>query len=333
MDILIVILISIIIIIGFWFWFRWRAQYKIQEYEQKNIYSAEQYYSKINQEQKDKWLSDVQQAREQYRIESLKLENEINQLNNEIKKNSQFNQNLIEVREKAIDSMIETKQAAAERLFNAQVIQRNKELEEWTRSAQEAANFKAAQERKLIEEETQQKIGELDAYRAKVDAANKEILRRRALEEKQEFYSIQIPESTKRDINLLNSIRQNFSKIDILDKLIYDSCIKKSADEMIKRVLEGRAPSGIYKITRLKTGEVYIGQSVDVKARWQQHTKSAFHCGTISHSILHTTMEKDGIDSFTWELLEEVEKDKLREREHYWIDFYNSTTYGLNERR
>lgn len=33
------------------------------------------------------------------------------------------------------------------------------------------------------------------------------------------------------------------------------------------------------------------------------------------------------------ELLEEVEKDKLTEREKYWIDFYNSTTYGLNERR
>jgi len=37
---------------------------------------------------------------------------------------------------------------------------------------------------------------------------------------------------------------------------------------MVKRVLNGEAPSGIYKITRLKTGEIYIGKSTDVKARW-----------------------------------------------------------------
>jgi hypothetical protein len=30
------------------------------------------------------------------------------------------------------------------------------------------------------------------------------------------------------------------------------------------------------------------------------------------------------------EILEEVPKDKLRERESYYIDFYDSKTYGLN---
>ena len=101
---------------------------------------------------------------------------------------------------------------------------------------------------------------------------------------------------------------------------------------MVKRVLEGGAPSGIYKITRLKTGEIYIGKSTDVKTRWIQHTKTAFGCGTIAHSILHTTMARDGIDQFTFELLEEVPKDKLTEREKYYISFYDSKKYGLNER-
>ena len=101
---------------------------------------------------------------------------------------------------------------------------------------------------------------------------------------------------------------------------------------MIKRVIPNGTPSGIYKITRLKTGEVYIGRSTDVKSRWQQHCKSCYHCGTISHSKLHDTMQKDGIWNFTFELLEEVPKDKLNEREKYWINFYDSKTYGLNER-
>ena len=130
----------------------------------------------------------------------------------------------------------------------------------------------------------------------------------------------------------MEEIKPKLSKFDSLDKLIYDIYIKKPTDEMIKRVLEGRAPCGIYKITRLKTGEIYIGKSTDIKTRWQQHTKSAFHCGTISHSILHTTIERDGVENFTWELLEEVPKDKLGEREKYWIEFYDSKRYGLNEK-
>ena len=43
-------------------------------------------------------------------------------------------------------------------------------------------------------------------------------------------------------------------------------------------------------------------------------------------------MARDGIDQFTFELLEEVPKDKLTEREHYYIEFYDSKRYGLNER-
>ena len=117
-----------------------------------------------------------------------------------------------------------------------------------------------------------------------------------------------------------------------LDKLIYDVYVSKSVLEMTKRVLAGKAPSGIYKITRLKTGEIYIGKSTDVKKRWTEHAKTAYGVGSIAHSILHTTIKKDGIENFTFELLEEVPKDKLTEREKYWITFYDSKNYGLNER-
>lgn len=173
---------------------------------------------------------------------------------------------------------------------------------------------------------------ELNDFKARRDAINQEIIRQRELADQEEFYTIQLSQEDIDDINLLNNARNHLHKTTLLDKLIYDMYISKPTNEMIKRVLKGEAPSGIYKITRLKTGEIYIGKSTDIKSRWQQHTKSAFHCGTISHSILHTTMEKDGIDQFTFELLEEVPKDKLTEREKFWIQFYDSTKYGLNER-
>ena len=173
----------------------------------------------------------------------------------------------------------------------------------------------------------------INDYKARRDVINQEILRARAIEEQQDFYRVQLPDSSKHDLEILQSIRKELTKVDILDKLIYDNYVKKPVDEMVKRVLKGENPSGIYKITRLKTGEIYIGKSVNIKDRWVQHAKSCYHCGTISHSILHTTLEKDGIEQFTWEVLEQVPKDKLSEREKYWIEFYDSKNFGLNERQ
>lgn len=188
------------------------------------------------------------------------------------------------------------------------------------------------EEQDRICEETDELWHELYQYQKKVQAINEEILRKRELEEKQDFYRITLDQLDIDDINSLNSIRQKLHKHENLDKLIYDTYISKPTIEMIKRVLKGEAPSGIYKITRLKTGEIYIGKSTDIKSRWQQHVKTTFGCGTISHSILHTTMQKDGIENFTFELLEEVPKEKLGEREKYWINFYNSKKYGMNEK-
>ena len=41
-------------------------------------------------------------------------------------------------------------------------------------------------------------------------------------------------------------------------------------------------------------------------------------------------MAIDGPENFTFEILEKVEKDELKERESYYIDFYDSKNYGLN---
>ena len=175
-------------------------------------------------------------------------------------------------------------------------------------------------------------ILELDEYRKKQQAVNEAILRQRAIDEQQDFYRVCLSEFAIEDIKLLQEIRQKLHTSDNLNKLIYDVYVSKSVIEMVKRVLQGGAPSGIYKITRLKTGEIYIGKSTNIKDRWIQHCKTVYGAGTIAHSILHTTMAKDGLEQFTFELVEEVPKEKLTEREKYWIMFYGSKEYGLNER-
>ena len=189
-----------------------------------------------------------------------------------------------------------------------------------------------AEQQKQKETELALLLSEIDDFKKKQSVINEEILRRRELEEKQDFFRVLIGQQEIDDIQCLLSIREKLIYRENLDKLIYDVYISKQVVEMTKRVLKGAAPSGIYKITRLKTGEIYIGKSTDVKKRWTEHCKTAYGVGTIAHSVLHTTIRKDGIENFTFELLEEVPKDKLTEREKYWITFYDSKSYGLNMR-
>lgn len=207
------------------------------------------------------------------------------------------------------------------------VAKRNLTLKEFSEFTEIIENQKTE-----YKEELQSIIEQLNDYKNRQAAVNEEILRRRELEEKQDFYRVLISQQEIDDIQCLLSIREKLIYRENLDKLIYDVYISKQVTEMVKRVLKGAAPSGIYKITRLKTGEIYIGKSTDVKKRWIEHCKTAYGVGTIAHSVLHTTIKKDGIENFTFELLEEVPKDKLTEREKYWIAFYDSKNYGLNER-
>lgn len=173
---------------------------------------------------------------------------------------------------------------------------------------------------------------EIAEYSAKQAAINEAILRQRALEEQQDFYRVCLGPEAANDVEILNAARRNLKKPEIIDKIIYDNYIGKPVLEMIKRVLQNTTCSGIYKITCIKTGEIYIGKSTDVKSRWQQHCKSAFNCGTIAHSLLHTKMKQYGIENFTFELLESVPKEQLSEREKFYINFYQTKETGLNER-
>lgn len=165
------------------------------------------------------------------------------------------------------------------------------------------------------------------------DIINTKIREQKIKEEEINFHKIQISESDLEDIKILLEVKEKLKNNKLLDKIIYDNYISKNTTEMCKRVLNNGKPSGIYKITRLKTGEVYIGKSTNVYERWREHSKACFGVSNISYSRLHETMRKDGISNFTFELLEEVPKEKLTEREKYWISFFDSNNYGLNERK
>ena len=86
---------------------------------------------------------------------------------------------------------------------------------------------------------------------------------------------------------------------------------------------------GIYKITNNLNGHCYIGQSIDIKTRWNHHRNYPVHN---SNYPLYKAFAKYGIENFTFELVEPVPKDQLSEREKFYINFYQTKEVGLNER-
>ena len=260
------------------------------------------------------------------------LKEKIDSLNEEIESKKDFNTSLLKIREEELSRLMEEKE-----LKEKDRIQR--EVEDWEQSAQEAATYNASllinRYREIIAEQKKERdeiLDELEEFRRKREVVNQEILRARALEEQQDFYRIQLDETSKEDIEVLNNIKQRLNKIDLLNKLIYENYVTRPTKEMIKRVLEGKNPCGIYKVTNVETKEVYIGKSVKVADRFVNHVKSACGLEGVAESQFQRALKKYGIDSFTWELLEECTKENLTEREKYYIVFYGTKDYGYNQR-
>ena len=86
---------------------------------------------------------------------------------------------------------------------------------------------------------------------------------------------------------------------------------------------------GIYKITNTKNEKSYIGQSTNIEERWKQH-KQAIQTSDKSWYPL-ARQESDGIDDFTFEVLQQCKAEELDELEDYWIKEYNSIEKGYNK--
>ena len=83
---------------------------------------------------------------------------------------------------------------------------------------------------------------------------------------------------------------------------------------------------GIYKIQNKLNGKIYIGQSVNITRRlWEHKASKNAKPGHIDYYI-----QKEGIDNFEYDIIEECDKDSLIEREMYWIQYYNSYNNGYN---
>lgn len=76
---------------------------------------------------------------------------------------------------------------------------------------------------------------------------------------------------------------------------------------------------GIYQIKNLKTNKIYIGQSKNIEYRWKQHQNN-FLSHLDGSPLLYQAFIKEGIENFSFSILEEVKDEKLlNEREEFYI--------------
>lgn len=78
---------------------------------------------------------------------------------------------------------------------------------------------------------------------------------------------------------------------------------------------------GIYKITNKTNGKIYIGQAVRINIRLSQHRSGK---SKNDGSLIDKAIYEEGVDNFTYEVVEECLQSELNEKEKYYISFYNS---------
>lgn len=198
-------------------------------------------------------------------------------------------------------------------------------------------------EYQLIFDEQMEKIAVLSkqinmSTQALQDLENKQLAYIKAQQRQEEinqsidYYKLTISNNDKDDIELLRDVQKRLIKKESIDKIIYDVYYKPAYDILMSHLFKEHAKdktSGIYKITDISSGLAYIGQSTQCQERIKTHIKNTISKDKGANK-LYQHMQKVGLQNFTFEILELVPKEKLDERELYWINFYKTNTFGLN---
>ena len=231
-------------------------------------------------------------------------------------------------------SLTQEKQEKFDALWQEISQEHQRKVDELTSQYSQIINNHQA-EKTQLEDEFQFKKNLLDKeIQDKTEAYEAIISSYKILEQEQQeklFYTIQVPEEYKSDIDyLLNTVSPQVKHPDILSKLIWQEYVKPNLDETLKRVRIDNE-SGIYKITSLIDGKAYIGKSVNLKKRIQDHFKSVVGITSIADQAVHHQILKEGFWNWTIEKLCECDKEELSVKEKYYIELFKTQTWGFNK--
>lgn len=148
--------------------------------------------------------------------------------------------------------------------------------------------------------------------------------KRKALEDS--YYKLHIAPSSQDKITDIETFAARYPEIkNAITSVIYSHFYSSEVGSLCNRVLGlGRKVTGIYKITNTLNGMVYVGKSVDIRNRWTQHIKRAVGAEKETQNLLYPAMREYKIWNFSFEVLEECDKDDLTAREKFYQDVYKA---------
>ena len=284
-------------------------------------------------EQSKTYQKRIQQLQYDYNKEKEEEEKKYNEFLASIKEKEKLCDQLVEKEQQRIDEKVLA-------YSNKKYDEAEKEITHYYVLRQEAINKEVVQlennyntHKENLDRDISTLREELSDLKARREAYIEALKAEEKRQQDRAFYTINLTEENKEDIKILRSIEDKLHNSEALNRLIYDVFIKKPLGDLLLRIIGENTYGGIYKITNLDTQRAYIGRSTDIKKRLTEHVKGAFNISTIADQEIHRVMGREGVDKFSFEVLEKVEKEKLNEREKYWIDFYQTQSYGYNQNK
>lgn len=175
---------------------------------------------------------------------------------------------------------------------------------------------------------------ELEKIQQTYAAAIEAQLREAKIAQELDFFCLHLTPAEESTIALIEELKPRLPEPRVLCMLVWQTFYQKKMNGLCFNILHKTVPvCGIYKITNRKTGLCYIGQAVDIAKRWKDHAKCGLGIDTPTQNKLYKAMLKDGLTNFTFELLEECERDLLNEKEKVYIDLYQACDYGYNSNK
>ena len=267
-------------------------------------------------------------------------ENELNTLNRNISDKQNQLDNIQKNVTKSVENQKQLTQLAFENYCEVLTKSYNEAEDEYNENLKRLQNSYSSEQEKILKEleEEKQKIAEsLDQERQQLEkvrqtraAAVQAQLKEKEIKEKLSFYCLQITESEKADINMLENIKPKLNNPRILSMLIWSTFFQKPMGSLCNNIIGTEAKSGIYKITNQINNICYIGQAVNLSDRWKQHAKCGLGIDTPAGNLLYKAMQKDGLWNFSFEVLEFCSSAELNEKEKYYIELYQSKDFGYN---
>ena len=165
--------------------------------------------------------------------------------------------------------------------------------------------------------------------KSQIDAAIAANIRAEELKLNTSFYTLGIQEVDIEEIKKIRTVLPYIRNPRAINKAIWECYYRNATTDLVNRVVGSHTCCGIYKITCLLDNKIYIGQARDIGERYKQHIT----CGLgidAPNNKLYSAMWHDGVENFSFEILELCPSEKLNELEKYWIEFYQSNKYGYN---